>query len=95
MVVDVNRNEDTAQIASGGDDEGTPGPGDPVGRVNLPDEPEQEPEYVYGATGEAGPSAAPGDQLREKVLFGVMTIFLMILAMIVILQGVFEQKMPV
>lgn len=92
----MDRHDETGEIAGFGDGDDAPAPGDPVGRVNLPDEPNPPPEVAAMSEDEHG--AVPGagrDQMREKVLYGLMAVVMMILAMIVILQGVFEQKMPV
>jgi hypothetical protein len=98
LVSDVNRDDDTSEMGVSGDAADAPAPGDPVGRVNLTDEPEWESAEVFGEGSDAVQSAAvipPSNELREKVLLGLVTVVLMVLAMIVILQGVFEQKLPV
>jgi hypothetical protein len=98
LVVDVPRDDDTAQLAAQEEVNDAPAPGEPVGKVNLPDEPEFDAEYDYVAGSDAGygiVEAAPSDRMIEKVAFGLLTVVLMILAMVVILQGVFEQKMPI
>ena len=94
----MNRDDDTSEMAASGDAADAPAPGEPVGRVNLTDEPEWESADGIGESSDALQSAAfvpPNEQLREKVLLGLVTVALMVLAMIVILQGVFEQKLPV
>jgi hypothetical protein len=95
---DMNRDYDTTEGVASGDAGSAPPPGDAVGRVNLPDEPEPNLASDDVATGDAhdGPATMnPDGDLREKVLYGLLAGVLMILAMVVILQGVFEQKMPV
>jgi hypothetical protein len=94
----MNREYDTAEVAASGDASDAPAPGDPVGRVNLPEEPEPDPMQDVAVAGDMGDSyGATGQdgQLREKVVYGLMAGVLMILAMVVILKGVFEQKMPI
>lgn len=94
----MNRDYDTAEMAASGDAGDAPAPGDPVGRVNLPEKPE--PDLAQDAAvaddvGDGFGAMVPDGQLREKVLYGLLAGVLMILAMVVILQGVFEQKMPI
>lgn len=92
----MSRDDDTGELPVLGDAEGTSAPGEPVGRVNLPEESDLPPGSVDSIQSE--PSvvlSAPRDQMREKVLYGLMAVVMMILAMVVILQGVFEQKMPI
>jgi hypothetical protein len=94
----MNREYDTAEVAASGDASDAPAPGDPVGRVNLPDEPEPDPVQDVAVAGDMEDgvvATVPDGQLREKVVYGVLAGVLMILAMVVILQGVFEQKMPI
>ncbi|HYI16853.1 MAG TPA: hypothetical protein VEX37_15755 [Thermomicrobiales bacterium] len=94
----MNRDYDTTEGVSSGDAGDAPVPGDPVGRVNLPVEPEPDLVLDDVATGDTndGPATMnPDGDLREKVLYGLLAGVLMVLAMVVILQGVFEQKMPV
>ncbi len=96
MVIDVNRQDETGEIAGFGQGDDPPAPGEPVGRVNLPDEPDAV--NGFASLSEDGPRAAfqmSVGQTREKVMYGLMAVVMMVLAMIVILQGVFEQKMPV
>ena len=93
----MNREYDTAEVAASGDASAAPAPGDPVGRVNLPDEPEPDlaqDAAVAGDMDDGGVATGQDGQLREKVVYGLLAGVLMILAMVVILQGVFEQKMP-
>ena len=80
-----------------GDAEGANASGDPVGRVNLPDEPDLQldPSDLSDDQPNVPVAAVAADSMREKVLFGLMAVVMMILAMVVILQGVFEQKMPI
>jgi len=97
LVVQVNRDDDTSQMvpAADVDDEptGDPAPGEPVGRINLED--------AADADEGAAPVDATGDDplvpasTMQKILFGAIAVLLMAMAMVVILQGVFEQKMPV
>jgi hypothetical protein len=92
MVVHVTRDTDTHNIQPSADDREEPAAGEPVGRVNLPDALEaDEPSAAQQAV------ALPfdHDSLRQKILFGVIAVLLMALALIVMLQGVFEQKLPV
>jgi hypothetical protein len=97
LVVQVNQDDDTSQMvpAADVDDEptGDPAPGEPVGRINLED--------AADADEGAAPVDATGDDplvpasTMQKILFGAIAVLLMAMAMVVILQGVFEQKMPV
>lgn len=79
------------------DDAARPAPGEPVGRVNLPEE--LDAPLWFAEPGDITNSGisrvSPRDLRREKALYGLMAVAMMILAMLVILQGVFEQKMPV
>lgn len=93
----VFRDDDTGEFSTQAGPEDAPPAGEPVGRINMPEEPQQEePPVPPGApaAGQAAP-AQPQDQLLQRVLFGVLAVGLMILALVVMLQGVFEQKMPV
>jgi hypothetical protein len=97
LVVAVSRDEETGELSVVGDAGASPVPGDPVGRVNLPDDPDLRLDPGQPGDGRfAAPvQAVTTDSMREKVLFGLMAVVMMILAMVVILQGVFEQKMPI
>jgi hypothetical protein len=75
------------------DEAARPAPGEPVGRVNLAEE-FIEPVWFSGS-GDTVSGLIVSASSREKVLYGLMAIVLMVLAMVVILQGVFEQKMPI
>jgi hypothetical protein len=92
MVVHVTRDTDTHNIQRIVDDDEEPAAGEPVGRVNLPDALEAD-EPVVAEQSVALPF--DHDSLRQKILFGVIAVLLMALALIVMLQGVFEQKLPV
>jgi hypothetical protein len=97
-VIDVSRHDDTAEITGSGEPIEAQPREEPVGRVNLPDEPEPDFEPYSGGPGDVPQgteTVLPSGQLREKVLYGLLAGVLMVLAMIVILQGVFEQKMPI
>jgi hypothetical protein len=93
LVVAVSRDEDTGEQSAVGEAGEALAPGEPVGRVNLPDEPEQQIDPLEPGDGQ--PVGLTVGSTREKVLFGLMAVVMMILAMVVILQGVFEQKMPI
>lgn len=80
---------ETGELPAIGDANQVAAPGEPVGRINLPVEPDPEYDEV------AEPASSPNEGMREKILFGVLTVALMVFALVVILQGVFEQKMPV
>lgn len=89
------RNDVTSENSVIDDETARPAPGEPVGRVNLPDE-QVEPVWV-SEPGDTitGVIRIERDLMREKAIYGVMAVVLMVLAMVVILQGVFEQKMPI
>jgi hypothetical protein len=96
-VIDVSRHDDTAEIAGSGESAEAPSTDEPVGRVNLPDEPDEhlDTDGVAGDVEQTAVTTLPSGNLREKVLFGLLAGVMMVLAMVVILQGVFEQKMPI
>jgi hypothetical protein len=97
-VIDVSRHDDTAEVVGSGDPVESPPAEEPVGRVNLPDEPDDDPvtgEVAIGHTQHQPEVTLPSGDLREKVLYGLLAGVLMVLALVVILQGVFEQKMPI
>lgn len=92
----MNRDDETGEVVGFGHGDEPSAPGEPVGRVNLPEEPDAA--NGFASLSEDGPRAALQmnvGQTREKVMYGLMAVVMMVLAMIVILQGVFEQKMPV
>jgi hypothetical protein len=113
----VSRDDETGEIAKpdatgevpAPDELGAePPPGGPVGRVNLPVEPEDdelvdEVEMPAGAepiaelvpAAPVAVAAVASDSMMQKVLFGVLAVLIMALALFIMLQGVFEQKMPV
>jgi len=101
MVVIVSRDDITGEIIPSADDDETPAPGEPVGRVNLPVEAEPDDELLEAEPSGAGAELSdgvmtlPAATMKQKVLFGLIAVLLMALAMFVMLQGVFEQKMPV
>jgi hypothetical protein len=94
----VSRRDDTAEITGSGEPVEATSTEEPVGRVNLREEPEPDLEADSGVAG--GPQSGyevtlPSGQLREKVLYGLLAGVLMVFALVVILQGVFEQKMHI
>ncbi|HEX5167104.1 MAG TPA: hypothetical protein VFV93_16975 [Thermomicrobiales bacterium] len=93
----MSRDEDTGELPVVGNAGDARAPGEPVGRVNLPDETDlqRDPSGLADDRPAGASAAVAPDSMREKVLFGLMAVVMMILAMIVILQGVFEQKMPI
>ena len=95
----MNRHDDTGEIAGFGEGDKPPSPGEPVGRVNLPEEPDDPDEangfIALNDNGHRGVLNASAGQTREKVMYGLLAGVMMVLAMVLILQGVFEQKMPV
>lgn len=101
MVVLVSRNDITGEIIPSEDGDEVPAPGEPVGRVNLPVEVESdEAELEVEPASEAadfsdGVVRLPAATMTQKVMLGLIAVLLMALAMFVMLQGVFEQKMPV
>jgi len=97
-VIDVSRHDDTAEVAGSGDQVEVPSTAEPVGRVNLPDEPDVDfdvDDAVVHDAQQFGVTTLPTGNLREKILYGLLAAIMMVLAMVVILQGVFEQKMPI
>jgi hypothetical protein len=97
-VIDVSRHDDTAEVIGSNDPVASPPAEEPVGRVNLPDEPDDDPvagAVAAGAMQHQAEMTLPSGNLREKVLFGLLAGVMMVLALVVILQGVFEQKMPI
>ena len=97
-MIDVSRHDDTAEIDGSGEPVDAPSTVEPVGRVNLPVESDDNLEPDDGVVGGMRPrseTTLPSGQLREKVLYGLLAGVMMVLAMVVILQGVFEQKMPI
>jgi hypothetical protein len=96
LVVAVSSDVDTGEMPVLGDANQTAAAGEPVGRVNLSDEPDPDEEWIGPPFDALSASDnAPSDGIREKVIFGVLAVLMMVLALVVILQGVFEQKMPV
>lgn len=92
----MNETDETGEIAGFSDGDRGRDSNEPVGRVNLPEESESADEFI--------PQIDQGHQFaqqtlvantREKVMYGVLAVIMMILAMVIILQGVFEQKMPI
>jgi hypothetical protein len=101
LVVQVSQDDKTGEILQPEELAAEPGPGEPVGRVNLPSEPEPD-EWVEDAevpeetdVADAGAVAIVNDSMMQKILFGLIAVIVMALALFVMLQGVFEQKMPV
>jgi hypothetical protein len=90
----VDRDDDTSELARAEAPADEPGSGDAVGRVNLSDVAEPDELGQIESVAPDMAALAPGTPL-QKALFGVVAILLIALAMFVILQGVFEQKMPV
>jgi hypothetical protein len=92
MVIHVTRDAETDDLLDVEPDVADPAPGDPVGRVNLSAAAEAD---DLGPGGEAPYEAAfVHESTRQKVLFGAIAVLLMALALVVMLQGVFEQKLP-
>ena len=87
----MTRDDDTGEISTSAGQDAAPESGEPVGRINLPDEPPEEGLHA----GTAGELAGERDTMLQKVIFGVAAVAVMVLALILMLQGVFEQKMPV
>jgi hypothetical protein len=97
MVITVTRDAELFDSQDDDSDVADPAPGEPVGRVKLPTAPEVD-DTDSGGHAHLDPAGTFGDaqdSLRQKVIFGVIAVLLMALALIVMLQGVFEQKMPV
>jgi hypothetical protein len=87
----VLRDDDTGEFSTQAGSEDAPPAGEPVGRINMvEEEPPAPPAAPAGSQ-----AAADQPQLLQRILFGVLAVGLMILALVVMLQGVFEQKMPV
>jgi hypothetical protein len=84
----VLRDDDTGEFSTQAGSEDAPPAGEPVGRINMVEE--EPPAAPAGSQ-----AAADQPQLLQRILFGVLAVGLMILALVVMLQGVFEQKMPV
>jgi hypothetical protein len=94
-VTEVSRDDDTGEVSTSAGQDAAPASGEPVGRINLPDEPPEGTIDDGFPAGTAGELADPRDTMLQKVLFGVAAVAMMVLALILMLQGVFEQKMPV
>jgi len=91
----VTRDDDTGEISTSAGQDAAPESGEPVGRINLPDEPPEGALEEGTYAGTAGELAGERDTMLQKVIFGVAAVAVMVLALILMLQGVFEQKMPV
>ncbi len=94
----MSRDDETGEFANPNGLDEAAIPGEPVGRINLLEEPEPDVMIQDADPGDAGKAAAlasPRDEMMQKALFGLIAVLMMILAMIIMLQGVFEQKMPV
>lgn len=91
------RDDDTGEFSGLAGPENAQPPGEPVGRVNMPEEAQlEEPAGLFAVPeGSQSSLAQPQEQTLQRVIFGVLAVVLMILALVVMLQGVFEQKMLV